>query len=283
MLTVDPDSSSGSAELESIEYEYRGLQVHAIHLPPRVLRADALRAEYRNDQVANWIRGFAAGLSPDVVHMFHIGRLSGLAIDVFRELNVPLIFTSTDFWSFCMRGILMKHSGELCTGPDEISSNCLECRRIERWPGIDAPEKIEQRRTFYRKTAERALSPKGEEPPHAGMIKTVLGRTDFLRRRFERVDAILAPTKLMRDMLVANGMPAEMIRVSPYSIDLSAFEAVRSQHTPSTNGLRFGYIGTINRPKGVHVMLEAFRRLDRKHTATLEVIGDPAPRRRLLR
>ena len=275
VLTVDPDSSSGSAELESIDYEYRGLQVHAIHLPPEVLRADALRAEYRNDQVANWIRGFAAGLSPDVVHMFHIGRLSGLAIDVFRELNVPLIFTSTDFWSFCMRGILMKHSGELCTGPDEISSNCLECRRIERWPGIDAPEKIEQRRTFYRKTAERALSPKGEEARHAGMIKTVLGRTDFLRRRFERVDAILAPTKIMRDMLVANGMPAEKIRVSPYSIDLSAFEAVRSQHTPSTNGLRFGYIGTINRPKGVHVMLEAFRRLDRKHTATLEVIGDP--------
>ena len=107
------------------------------------------------------------------------------------------------------------------------------------------------------------------------MIRTILARTEFLRKRIDRVDAILAPTELMRDMLVANGMPADRIRVSPYSIDLSAFEAVRSEHRASTNGVRFGYIGTINPPKGLHVMLEAFRRLGPEVSATLEIVGDP--------
>ena len=272
LLTVDPDTTSASMEIESVEYEYRGLRVVALHLPQR---GNKLRVEYRNEQVANWIRGFNRELRPDIVHMFHIGRLGGLSIDAFRELEVPLIFTSTDFWSFCMRGILMKHSGELCTGPDEISSNCLECRRVERWLNVERPEKLDKRRALYRKIAERALDPEADGERHTAMIRTVLGRTDFLRRRFERLDAILAPTELMRDMLVANGMPAERTRVSPYSIDLSAFEAVRSGHRPSTNGMRFGYIGTINRPKGVHLMIDAFRRLEPEIGATLEIVGDP--------
>ena len=274
VLTVDPTVTARGAEPEAEEYEYRGLKVHAVALPQKPRGASRLRAEFRNEPAAAHVRDYVAALRPDVVHMYHIGRLSGLTIDVLHEFNVPLVFTSTDFWSFCVRGILMKPSGELCAGPDDISSNCLECRRAERWFDDPWSAKHSRRKAYYRRLAESRLAGYREEEERSKMVRTALSRTAFLRERFNSLDAICAPTELMRDMLVANGIRPDLVRVSPYSIDLSQFEAVRSQHRAPTNGLRFGYVGTINPPKGVHVMLEAFRRLGPETAATLEVVGD---------
>ncbi len=95
-------------------------------------------------------------IKPDVVHIFNLSRLSGSVIEVFRELGVPVVFTPTDFWAICVRCTLQKPSGELSTGPDEISSNCLECRSVEQFfPEEELPDTIDKRE-FYWEIAERA-------------------------------------------------------------------------------------------------------------------------------
>ena len=277
VLTVDPTPGHSAPEVGAEDYEYRGLHVHALRVPDRLpaRRGGALpvRLEYADESVAQHVRGWARELAPDVVHMFHLARLTGSTLDALRELGVPLVFTATDFWSVCVRSILMRTDGELCGGPDGLSANCLECRGAEKWFGIEPPSRPNRRRALYRRLARDAAAGDGSDATRAATVRAVLERGDFLRARLERVDAIVAPTTLMRDLLVQNGMPADLIKVHPYSIDVSRFDAVRRTRRRGARGVRFAYVGAIRRPKGVHVLVEAFRRL-RDPDATLEIIGD---------
>ena len=269
VLTVDPDARGRSIDVSCEDYGYRGLKVRALGLPRRKSRSDIVKDEYDHDLVAEHVRRYVKLVKPDVVHIFHLSRLSGSVIDVFRELGVPVVFTPTDFWSLCYRSTLQKPSGELTTGPDEISSNCLECQGVERFlPESELPEATD-RREFYRKIAERALA--NAEDPSMALVRVMLARTRFLRERVNSLDAILAPTKLMQQMLTANGIDPALISISPYGLDTSDF---RDARRPRSGGLRLGYVGTIHEQKGLHILLEAFKKLPRDGRATLRVCGD---------
>jgi glycosyltransferase involved in cell wall biosynthesis len=273
VLTVDPDRSRRSADLTCEDYDYRGLKVHALGLPKQRSLSHLIEDEYDNDLVAEHVRWYARLVEPDVVHMFHLARLSGSVIEVFRGLGVPVVFTPTDFWAICVRHTLQKPSGELSTGPDELSSNCLECRRAETLlPETELPEATD-RREFYRKLAERALARAEGEHPKMAAIRAMMARTKLLREHVNAVDAILAPTRLMQQMLTANGVNPELIAVSRYGLDTSGLRGA-GRSSPENSGLRAGFIGTIHRQKGLHVLLEAFTKLPRDGGATLRICGD---------
>ena len=87
----------------------------------------------REPLAADHVGAYVSALRPDAVHVFHLLHLSAAVIEPLRALEVPLVMSATDFWSFCVRGNLSKPSGEMCRGPDDISSNCLECRRVDEW------------------------------------------------------------------------------------------------------------------------------------------------------
>lgn len=273
VLTVDPAESKKSLDVRYEDYDYRGLKVRALRLPKRRLPGEVIRDEYDNDLVAEHVRRYVNELQPDVVHMFHASRLSGAVIEVFKELGVPLVFTATDFWSICVRSTLAKPSGELSTGPDEISSNCLECRGVEKmFPPEELPE-TDDKQQFYREIAERALAKREDEHPRMALVRQMLARTALQLERFNKVDAILAPTQLMHHMLTTNGIAEELVRVSPYGMDTSEFRSVESSRN-GDDGLRVGYIATVHRQKGLHVLLEAFKELPQDNGATLRVCGD---------
>jgi glycosyltransferase involved in cell wall biosynthesis len=272
VLTVDP-SASRSIDVRYEDYDYRGLKVHALALPKRRSGREVIRDEYDNNLVAEHVRWYARSLNPDVVHMFHLSHLSSSVIGVFRELDVPLVFTSTDFWAICLRATLRKPSGELSSGPDEISSNCLECRQIERYlPSSDLPD-TEDKEGFYREIAERALARPKDDPPRMAAVRTMLARTEVLRDRFNSLDAILVPTAFMRRTLAANGIDPRLLTLSPYGMDTSGFRNAKVARS-GTGGLRLGFIGAINPPKGLKVLLEAFGRLPEDREVSLRVCGD---------
>jgi glycosyltransferase involved in cell wall biosynthesis/ubiquinone/menaquinone biosynthesis C-methylase UbiE len=272
VLTVDPSVRRESIDITYEDYDYMGLKVHALRLPRRRSLPYLIEDEYDNDLVAEHVRQYAGLVKPDAVHMFHLSRLSGAVIEVFRELGVPVVFTPTDFWAICVRNTLQKPSGELSTGPDEISSNCLECQRVEELlPKEELPETTEKRE-FYRTIAERALARTDGEHPNMTVVRTMLARTEYLRERFNSVDAILAPTTLMRQMLTANGIDPNLITISRYGIDTSGFRDVQRSR-PEPGELRIGYIGTIHSQKGLRVLLEAFAKLPRSDSVTLRVCG----------
>lgn len=277
VLTVDPVPDHEGAAITLHDYVYEGLKVHAVRIPDHVAirepGAEPVRLEYADEAVAGVVRELLRELAPDVVHAFHLARLTGSTLHAMRELQVPLVFTATDFWPVCVRTTLLRPGGELCYGPNEDSSNCLECRRADRWFGVEPPARLKRRQRLYRRIAAGAMAAEGTDDARAATVRAVLERRHYLRRSFERVDAILAPTALMRDVLIANGLPADLIRVHPYSLDLSRFREVRDSRARSGRGVRFAYIGRIGRPKGIHILIRAFRRL-LDPNATLEIVGE---------
>lgn len=271
VLTTNPGEIGKSMDISWQDYDYRGLKVHALGLPRRKSAMEIIRDEYDHDLVADHVRRYVHRLEPDAVHIFHLSRLSSSVIEVFRDLGVPLVFTATDFWAICARSTLMKPSGELSTGPDDISSNCLECRGIERFLPDD-PSEAADKRTFYREIAERALKRREDEHRYMPLVRTMLDRTGLLRKRFNKLDAILAPTELMRRMLTNNGIDPELVKYSPYGMDTSGLRSAGDGFQDRA-GLRVGFIGTINRQKGLHVLLEAFKKLPEDKGATLRICG----------
>lgn len=272
VLTTDPGAQGQSLDVRYEDYDHRGLRVHALKLPRRKGALELFRGEYDDGLVAEHVRRYARGLGPDAVHVFHTSRLSSSVLEVFRELGVPVVFTATDFWAICARATLYKPSGELSTGPNDISSNCLECREVQKFlPPEELPE-APDKQTFYRKIAEKALARSGDEHPRMALVRAMLGRTGVLLRRFNAVDAILAPTRFMHQMLTTNGIDPDLVRLSPYGMDTSGFRDAKRPRA-GTGGLRLGFIGAINEQKGLKVLVGAFGRLPKDADVTLRVCG----------
>lgn len=277
VLTVDGDLQAPSNdEVAHEDYDHLGLRVRALGLPVSPAPLERVRSEYDNGPVARHVRRYVEEISPDVVHIFHSARLSASILDVFREAGLPVVYTPTDFWAICVRNTLMKPSGELSEGPDDISSNCLECRQVEKLlPETHILRKSLGRKSkqdFYRETAERALAERRGEHPSMALIRQMLARTRFLREKFNSVDAILAPTRLMQRMLTTNGIREDLVRLSPYGMNIAPFRGVDFSRN-GRGGLRFGYIGTIHPQKGVHLLVEAFKSLPPELDVSLRLCG----------
>lgn len=272
VLAADPLPEVRPKSVVGDDYSHAGLQVHSVRMPEPPSEREQLEWEYLNPAVADHVAEYVTALRPDAVHVFHLLHLSASVLDPLRALGVPLVFSATDFWSFCVRGNLTKPSGELCRGPNAISSNCLECRRVDEWfpPRLMPPAVGRQR--YFRRVARAALAERPEEMKKVMLARFAMARTRRLYDQIAQVDAILAPTKLTYELLLENGFPAEKVRLSPYGMDMSAFS--KRDAGPATPApLRIGFMGTLAEHKGAHVLVDAFQRLPDRHGATLRICG----------
>jgi glycosyltransferase involved in cell wall biosynthesis len=98
-------------------------------------------------------------------------------------------------------------------------------------------------------------------------------RPGYIREHMEQVDHIIAYTRLMKDLLLANGIGIGKIGISYYGIDTSRISRVpqdRSLPPP----LRIGFIGTLAPHKGCDILVRGVRSLPRELGATLDVYGN---------
>ncbi len=230
------------------EDDYQGLPVHRVYYnpPASLLRPLAkAMARFHNPTIAASFARYLRSLRPDVVHFHHLVKLSGSLIGAAQELGIPTVVTLHDYWFLCHNGQLLRPGEVVCTGPAG-GWRCGVCAEV---PGG----------TIVR----RALAP---------FISPLMAyRTRALRRALERADAIISPSAYLADVFVQHGLPRERILVSDNGIDLSWRPLVRRR---SRATLRVGYIGTLARHKGVHLLVAAFRDLGLANV-TLDIYGDP--------
>jgi glycosyltransferase involved in cell wall biosynthesis len=94
-------------------------------------------------------------------------------------------------------------------------------------------------------------------------------RLDAARRIFDDVDLFVAPSPSLASELSALGLDASKIQVSDYGFAPLARRAA----LPPSRPLRIGYVGTLVWHKGVHVLVDAVRRLPPSSYA-LSIFGD---------
>ena len=257
------------------DYVYEGLNVRTFGMSLGTT-SDPLRYEFDNPQMADRMRALILETAPDVLHVWHAGRLSGSIIAAAREMGVPVVFTATDFWSLC-RVIHLRRAdtGELCLGPNRAGTNCLRCYIARTHVSQEMKNrylnKSDLELTAYTNLAKSSIL---KNSRYGGRIRTVVERISFLKDTINSTDRVIAPTRLTRDMLLRNGIDSNLLRVSRYGIETSHITSIaRSPERPET--VRFGFMGGLVRHKGVHNLIKAFRLIPRDMNAELKVYGDP--------
>jgi glycosyltransferase involved in cell wall biosynthesis len=111
----------------------------------------------------------------------------------------------------------------------------------------------------------RGVARLGGAPP--SLAHDMDRRAASLRAALAEVDLVLAPTAFACDRAIEFGVAPDRVRISPLGVP-----AAVAGERPGRPRRRFGFMGTVAPHKGVHVLIEAFRRIDAPE-ARLEIHG----------
>ena len=171
-------------------------------------------------------RAFLHTVKPDIVHFRHAVLLG---YDMIRETrstlpNVPIVYTLSEFVPICHNNGQMVRTETLELCYAASPRRCHQC-----FPKIP--------------------------------VQTFFLRERFVKSAFELVDVFIAPSEQLRRRYIEWGIPREKIRH-----EANGRVPVTPVPDPPDAGRRkrIGYIGQITRYKGVDVLLEAMKILDRE-------------------
>lgn len=252
------------------DYEYAGIPVRRVGRPAEGLSKPYV-LDYENEVMARRAREYAREVRPDIIHAMHFQGLSASVIPAFKELGVPIVYTATDFWTVCPVVDLRRHDGAMCRGPD--IAHCPRCI-ASRHPNSPLKKRLD----LLPNAALRAIGSISEtrlsdRSRPLQQFRALKERPGVIREQVKLVDHVIAPTRLTRDLLAANGIGDENTGVSHYGIDVSDIvDAPRNRNVPPP--LRVGFIGTLRSHKGPDILVRAFKKLPEKMEATLRIHGN---------
>jgi glycosyltransferase involved in cell wall biosynthesis len=273
VLTGFPAREVLSDEKRFDAYAYQGVQVRRFHYSyvPMDGQNNITEAEYKNLFFASHFQIFLERTQPDVVHFFHLQRLSASAVEVCHQMGIPTALTPTDFWFVCPTIQLLLPDGSMCCGPKWNAANCVR-HLVE----LNKPEGIKVqigKRPDWLLALTIWANQRGtvKSPWFTPEIAALAERHVYLREQLNKIDRVLVPTRLMESVLTANGLAQEKVVFAPYGINLAYLQ--RSPRPLRGDTLRVGFIGSLNEHKGVHLLVEAIRSLLPGRPLELKIFG----------
>lgn len=209
---------------------------------------------------------------PDVVHVFHLQRLSASIPIASARSGLTTIYTPTDFWSMCPLNQLRLPDGRSCDGPDPDAMNCVAHIAVQGRHAYLAPLHRWIPTRLIGTALERLPAPLMTGRRSLDAVRTLQQRPRSMAHMLQSFDRIAAPTRAMAARLVAAGADPGRIRPLRYGIDVAELE--RCAPIGVTAALRLGFIGTLLQHKGAHVLIDAFRALDPLAPVSLSIFGD---------
>ena len=219
---ADPEAEEFSVRPDAADM---GDGVHVVRIVNNLSRVSHFRLEYDNPFLNGAFHQVLTDTRPDVVHIQHVGHLSGSLIHVPAQLGYPVVLSLHDFFFACYRIHLIDNHTRLCPGPDR-GERCVAC--LQSVTGAD-----EARRRFA--YFEQLLH----------IPRRVIVPSQFLADRMQEIFPFVGP----RLQIVAPGIvPGRQI-----------LPENRKDQPPGP--LRVLYIGVLLPHKGAHLLLEATRGL----------------------
>lgn len=99
-------------------------------------------------------------------------------------------------------------------------------------------------------------------------------RFDRFDEEYFRSDLILVGSTFARDSLIREGVDGSKVAVVPYGVDVELFSPIdESEMDMQRDRFNVLFVGTLTEGKGVHYLMEAYRRF-RTPKTTLTMVGD---------
>ena len=256
-------------------YEYDGISVDRFfHSKTSAIRPrNTLEAEYNNLFFADFFRKRLHELKPDLIHFYHLKRLSASTIDVCNEMGIPTVFTATDFWLICPTYQLFLPDYSQCLGPDKETVNCIRHLAV-----ISQSQRIrpilDRLPNWLMAVLIRCIKYIAFRPGEGfiPLVRAMTARPAYMKKRMNRIGMVLVATRFMGEMLRHHGLEAGRICHVPFGIDHTPIKCVSAKG--SEKDLRIGFIGTLYYHKGAHVLLEAVRSLPAEMALKVKIYGD---------
>ena len=199
--------------------------------------------------------------TPDIVHLHALTRgVSLRLIHVAKQRHIPVVFTYHTPTVSCQRGTLMLWGEDFCDGRLEVA-RCAGCMLHSL--GMHGP--LADKVGRLPPAIGRWLGDRGLQ----GGIWTALRMSELTRVRqavFRKVmtdvDHIVAVCNWVREIIVSNDVPPTKVSLSRHGIrwEPNRPSPAAPSLAPAAEGpLRVAFIGRLDRTKGLHVLLSAFR------------------------
>lgn len=236
---------------------FDGVPVRRLSFDRAVLSDDFL-AEYRHDGIGTHFGQLMDAWRPDLFHLISGYLLTGSVLEAAYARRIPAVVSLTDFYFVCRRLTLLRSNGQLSTGR-ESAETCWRClgeeRNSLRQIGQAAPGLMDW---YWRQ--------------QTGPARRFGDRRRYLLPVLSRAAALISPSQFLADTLIGAGVSGDHLHVIRQGRDLPGSEAVAAAWTPSDR-LRLVYAGQVSEHKGLHVVLEALRRIPALDLS-LSVFGD---------
>lgn len=272
VITAHANRESDNKEVLST-YVYEEIPVYCIN--SNYFPKERMKDTYYLPQMRGLYRDLLATINPDIIHVTHINNHSCVLLEIAVDNKIPMVCTFTDFFGICYKSTLEGADGSLCKGPDRDKLNCLLCyskqivsNRDENSAVNILVKKCPWLLNYKYAFLEYFNRVTGLYKYTVMRVRDIKDRPEDLLRYNSLYDAVIAPTKFLRNTYIANGLKVP-IHLIHFGVDLS-----RTAKMPPGNQfpVRFGFIGQIARHKGTDILIDAFRRLP-KGKAELYVYG----------
>lgn len=230
--------------------------------------------------IASRLGAVLHAVQPEVVHVHNLLNLTLNFPAQAQARGAAVVATLHDYTLVCPSGGQRLHASEqhLCRTIDP--DRCARCfaespfgvrlafSRLASRPLSAVPLAIAAR-------AARTLMPRavstiaGRMPQPPVTREDIVRRLDAVRGVFDSVDRFVAPSAATAGEFATLGIPGTKLCVSDYG-----FRPLAARPRIKTGGpLRVGFVGTLVRHKGVHVLIDAVRHLPATRVELI-VVGD---------
>ncbi len=231
--------------------EYKGLKVTRINYLARDF--DSFTRAYINPKIEREFGKYLDSFKPDLVHIHHLAYLSSTLIKLVKDRDLPLVMTLHDYSAICPRGQMIRDDLTVCEVVKR--DDCIKCLKPQ-WQGVRKLRPQTLRGLLSLRTGQRLL----EE------------FEDKMKEMLRLVDILIAPSDFLRRKFLEYGVPSEKLMTVAHGLPLEFFTKIKREPSPL---IRFGYLGSLIPSKGVHILIEAFNRLD-PGKVSLEIWGEEA-------
>ncbi len=251
-------------------YVYDGLEVQAISIGPTAI-TQGQKYAMNHPLLRSLVQTAVESFAPSILHT---NGMEAASYMVAAKLGIPVITTVHHSGVACPAGALVYHDDSICPFAMHYSV-CVPCCGYQRIP--------ESRLAGYL----LGSMPRWFYEPYGKWIDSIRGLPYLMRalhypwlveQEMTQSSALLGastplivPSRAIQDLLRRNGVPPGRINLIPHGVD--HFQRVPLPDL-GQRPLKFGFVGQIERIKGIHVLFAALEKIRTPEACELHLYGD---------
>lgn len=244
---------------------YRGLEVWRFAVPDPETPTERLDRESNEYLLVKLFERLIAKERPDIVHIFHLWRLSISFVNTVKKYDIPVYFTPTDFWMLCPKYQLIRFDNSLCVKP--TPSRCYPCLVSSYMGDLNNQSEIFK---FSRRYPRLGYIMNKKVRVFFKLLKVRMKRH---QRVFDMLDGVFWPNEFLRELFHKNKLRCRREKLNHFPVPERVKGLYDLPEREDGGVLHITYIGTLRLSKGPQILLEAVKKIGKDTTISVSIWG----------